>query len=54
MGGTGPPEEEVGMRGRKLLVVLFAAATALGCVRIDSGHRGVLWSFFGGTNLEDV
>ncbi len=42
------------MRGSKLLVVLFAAVTAVGCVRIDSGHRGVLWSFFGGTNLEDV
>lgn len=40
------------MGGRKLLVGCIAAATALGCVRIDSGHRGVLWSFFGGTQAE--
>lgn len=40
------------MRKGQLPVVLCAAVIAIGCVRIDTGHRGVLWTFFGGLQPE--
>jgi regulator of protease activity HflC (stomatin/prohibitin superfamily) len=37
------------MYRRGILGVILVSIAALGCVRIDSGHAGVLWRFFGGT-----
>ena len=42
------------MGGRKLAILIIAALVAGGCYRVDSGHAGVLWSFFGGTDMDDV
>ena len=40
------------MRARRVAIVVLVAAMSVGCVRIDSGHRGVLWKLIGGTDLE--
>lgn len=40
------------MRIRSVAIALIAALVATGCVRIDSGHRGVLFKWFGGTQDE--
>jgi regulator of protease activity HflC (stomatin/prohibitin superfamily) len=37
------------MHPRRIAGVILVSIAALGCVRIDSGHAGVLWRFFGGT-----
>ncbi len=42
------------MGGRRLAILIIAALAASGCYRVDSGHAGVLWSFFGGTDLDEV
>ena len=40
------------MTARGVVIALIAASVGLGCVRIDSGHRGVLFKWFGGTQDE--
>ena len=37
---------------KPLAVVLLVALTGLGCVRVDSGHAGVKWTWTGGTENE--
>ena len=36
----------------RLTIALIAMLVGTGCVRIDSGHRGVLFKWFGGTQDE--
>jgi regulator of protease activity HflC (stomatin/prohibitin superfamily) len=37
---------------KPLAVLLLVAMTGLGCVRVDSGHAGVKWTWTGGTQQE--
>jgi regulator of protease activity HflC (stomatin/prohibitin superfamily) len=37
------------MNARVVVIALVMALVGTGCVRIDSGHRGVLFKWFGGT-----
>ena len=41
------------MRSKQIGLALALVLLATGCVRIDSGRAGVLWTFFGGTQ-DDV
>jgi regulator of protease activity HflC (stomatin/prohibitin superfamily) len=43
----------VSVRRRQLGLALVVVFLTTGCVRIDSGRAGVLWTFFGGTQ-EDI
>lgn len=49
------PQENQGetpMQAAKLLMAVVLVLATTGCVRIPSGHAGVLWRFFGGTEDE--
>ena len=39
------------MRRATFLIALATLFVATGCYRIDSGHAGVKWKFFGGTEF---
>jgi regulator of protease activity HflC (stomatin/prohibitin superfamily) len=40
------------MRARGFAIALLALVVGTGCVRIDAGHRGVLFKWLGGTDMD--
>jgi hypothetical protein len=42
------------MNRRILLIAVATLFVATGCYRIDSGHSGVKWKFFGGTVMDQT
>ena len=42
------------MNGTLGRLALVAALMMVGCVRIDSGHAGVLWTMLGGTQVDEI
>lgn len=42
------------MNARGVAIAIIAASVGVGCVRVDTGHRGVLFKWIGGTQTDQV